>query len=352
MKVDLFDFDLPEERIAQEPVSPRDSARMLDLTDAGTAHRIVRDLPGRLEPGDMLVVNDTKVIPARLSGRRAGPDGGARMEVTLHKRLSLDSWRVFARPARKLRLGDRFETAVGLTATVTWKGEAGEAALQFDRSGEDLMTALHRDGQAPLPPYIKRGADDPRGAADKTDYQTLFAEKEGAVAAPTASLHYTDALVAAIEARGVTIEKLTLHVGAGTFLPVKVADTDDHIMHAEIGVLSAETADALNTAKARGGRIVASGTTSLRLLESAARADGRLDPFDGETDLFITPGYRFKAVDRLLTNFHLPRSTLFMLVCAFAGTDRMKRAYAEAIEAGYRFYSYGDCCLLERSAAP
>lgn len=361
MKVDLFDFDLPEEQIAQEPVSPRDSARLADLTgpdlcsadlsSVGMTHRHMRDFPDLLRPGDVLVVNDTKVIPARLYGfrRAAGSTGmGAKIELLLHQRLDGATWRAFAKPARKLRLGEWFETAGGLRAETIEKGSAGEVTLRFDRSGPELMAALQTEGSTPLPPYIKRAADDSRHEADQDNYQTLFAANEGAVAAPTASLHYTPELIERIKARGVTIAQLTLHVGAGTFLPVKVEDTDNHKMHEEIGILSTQTAETIRQARAGGGRVIASGTTSLRLLESATNAAGDILPFDGPTDLFITPGYRFKIVDLLLTNFHLPRSTLFMLVCAFAGTERMKAAYQTAIEEEYRFFSYGDASLLSR----
>ena len=344
MRVDLFDFDLPPELIASRPAVPRDSARLLSVGTALQDH-VVRDLPALLRPGDLLVFNDTRVIPARLFGKR----GAAAIEVTLHKNVAADRWRAFARPARKLRPGDRLDFD-GLAATVAEKGEAGEVELAFDRAGPDLMAALQQSGRVPLPPYIKRpgGAD----ARDRGDYQTIYAAHEGAVAAPTAGLHFTPELLAALAARGIGRAMVTLHVGAGTFLPVKVEDTRDHRMHAEVGSIDAAAADAINPARAAGGRIVAVGTTSLRLLETAADETGRVSVFSGETDLFITPGYRFKAVDLLLTNFHLPRSTLFMLVCAFAGLERMKVAYEHAKVSGYRFYSYGDCCLLEPAATP
>ncbi len=343
MRVDLFDFTLPPEAIAIRPADPRDSSRLLrvgldgtgDLTDLG-----VRDLPGLLAPGDVLVFNDTRVIPARL----AGTIGDGKIEVTLHKRAGADSWHVFGRPARKLKPGTTILFAEGFTATVRDRGEGGEAVLTFDRGGADLMRALEAHGHMPLPPYIKR-ADDGR---DRHDYQTVYARADGAVAAPTAGLHFTPALFKALEARGIARVMVTLHVGAGTFLPVKVDDTRDHRMHAEIGEITADAADTLNAARAAGGKVVSVGTTSLRLLESAARPDGRIPPFTGETDIFITPGYRFRAVDRLMTNFHLPRSTLFMLVSAFAGLERMQAAYAHAIRTGYRFYSYGDSSLLSR----
>jgi S-adenosylmethionine:tRNA ribosyltransferase-isomerase len=286
------------------------------------------------------VFNDTRVIPARLFGRR----GAAQVEVTLHKAVDAGRWRAFARPARKLRPGDPVEFDEGLTAEVLAKGEGGEVELGFNRSGTALMDSLQRVGRTPLPPYIKRpgGAD----ARDRSDYQTIFAARDGAVAAPTAGLHFTPALLESLDRHGIGRVTVTLHVGAGTFLPVKVEDTGDHVMHPETGIIEAAAADRINAARAAGGRIVAAGTTSLRLLESAAEPGGRIEPFSGDTKLFITPGYRFKAVDLLLTNFHLPRSTLFMLVAAFAGLDRMRAAYEHAKAAGYRFYSYGDCCLL------
>jgi S-adenosylmethionine:tRNA ribosyltransferase-isomerase len=344
MRVDLFDFDLPPELIASRPAVPRDSARLLSVGAALQDH-IVRELPALLRPGDLLVFNDTRVIPARLFGKR----GTVAVEVTLHKNVAADRWRAFARPARRLRTGDRLDFD-GLSATVAEKGEAGEVELAFDRAGPDLMAALQQSGRMPLPPYIKRpgGAD----ARDRADYQTVYAARDGAVAAPTAGLHFTPELLAALAARGIGRAMVTLHVGAGTFLPVKVEDTRDHRMHAEIGSIEAAAADSINRARVAGGRIIAVGTTSLRLLETAAEKSGRVSAFSRETDLFITPGYRFKAVDLLLTNFHLPRSTLFMLVCAFAGLDRMKRAYEHAKASGYRFYSYGDCCLLEPAVSP
>jgi S-adenosylmethionine:tRNA ribosyltransferase-isomerase len=343
MKVDDFDFDLPREMIAERPASPRDAARLLHVpVSGGLADCGVRDLPSLLRAGDILVFNDTKVIPARLFGRR----GLARVEVTLHQRTGLARWKAFARPAKKLRPGDRVDFAEGFSAIVAEKGEMGEVILDFDRSGEDLMLALEVHGRLPLPPYIRHGEADER---DRDDYQTVFAREKGAVAAPTAGLHFTPELLAALEARSVGHATVTLHVGAGTFLPVKVDDTDDHQMHQEIGVVTPETAAAINAARAAGGRVVAVGTTSARLLESAADPLGILRPFDGATDIFITTGHGFRLVDMLLTNFHLPRSTLFMLVSAFSGLDRMKTAYEHAKQAGYRFYSYGDCCLLERT---
>ena len=350
MKVSEFEFELPRERIAARPARPRDRARLLEVSAAGLTDRLVSELPACLQPGDLLVVNDTKVIPARLTGRR----GAVGIEATLHKRVDGRSWDAFARPAKKLREGDVLTFGAqlhggALSATVVAKGEGGEVRLAFDREGEPLNAALDAAGVAPLPPYIPRehGPD----GRDREDYQTIFATELGAVAAPTAGLHFTDRLLAALDARGLARASVTLHVGAGTFLPVKVEDTGDHRMHAEWGRLDQATADAIAEARAAGGRIVAVGTTSLRLLEAAAGENGRVRPFEGEIDLFITPGYGFKAVDLLLSNFHLPRSTLFMLVCAFAGTARMKAAYGHAIRAGYRFYSYGDATLLHRVAA-
>jgi S-adenosylmethionine:tRNA ribosyltransferase-isomerase len=355
MRTELFDFELPPERIALRPASPRDSARMLVVQPNGELRdQSISDLPAWLTASDQLVVNDTKVISAQLSGRRIGRATEPRIEATLIKRLDGSRWQALVKPAKKLAAGDtiRFGNEgrvclLGhLDASVEAKGNEGEVTLSFSFHGPALDQAIADLGQPPLPPYIasKREPDE----RDAQDYQTMFATSEGAVAAPTAGLHFTPALEAAVTAHGAGIQRLTLHVGAGTFLPVKVDDTAGHRMHAEWGSLSAQTADALNAARANGGRIVAVGTTSLRLLESAARDDGTLAPFEGETSIFITPGYRFRAVDILLTNFHLPRSTLFMLVSAFSGLDTMKHAYAHAIAAGYRFYSYGDACLLFR----
>ncbi|HUK60811.1 MAG TPA: tRNA preQ1(34) S-adenosylmethionine ribosyltransferase-isomerase QueA [Stellaceae bacterium] len=338
MRVDSFDFALPRHLIADRPAEPRDAARLLVVAE-GLADRTMLDLPGLLRPGDVLVVNDTRVIPARLTGRR----GAAHVEVTLHQDLGGGRWRAFAKGARKLKPGDRIEFAADFAAEVAEK-EEGELVLAFTCEGTDLRAALERYGVMPLPPYIKRGAaGDPR---DRGDYQTIFARVEGAVAAPTAGLHFTERLLAALEARGIPRVSLTLHVGAATFLPVRVDDTDDHRMHGEWGVLDDDAARRLNAARAAGGRIVACGTTSVRLLESAADEAGRIRAFAGETKLFITPPYRFRAVDLMLTNFHLPRSTLFMLVSAFAGLERMKAAYAHAIAHNYRFFSYGDATLL------
>ena len=356
MRTDLFDFDLPPERIALRPASPRDSAKMLVVENGALRDQTIADLPQWLKPGDQLVVNDTKVIAAQLSGRRIGRPTEPKVEATLIKRLDASRWQALVRPAKKLAVGDgiRFgnEGRVcllgNLDATVEAKGEEGEVTLSFSFHGPVLDQAIADVGSPPLPPYIasKRTPDD----RDTDDYQTMFATEEGAVAAPTAGLHFTPSLAAALRARGVGLQRLTLHVGAGTFLPVKAEDTSGHKMHSEWGTISQAAARTLNEARANGGRIVAVGTTSLRLLESAAHEDGTIAPFEGETSIFITPGYRFRAVDVLMTNFHLPRSTLFMLVSAFAGLDTMKRAYAHAIESGYRFYSYGDACLLFRNA--
>jgi S-adenosylmethionine:tRNA ribosyltransferase-isomerase len=351
MDVAQFDFDLPDERIALRPAVPREAARLLVVyPDATLEHARIADLPRFFQAGDALVVNDTKVIPARLHGRRLprpGQDGGGpKIEVTLHRRVAADRYLAFAKPARKLVPEDHVRFGEGLDAMVIARGEGGEVELGFALAGSTLDAAILREGEVPLPPYIagKRKPD----AQDLSDYQTMFARDAGSVAAPTAGLHFTPALIAALEKQGVTCEQVTLHVGAGTFLPVTVEDTTEHRMHPEYAELTEETARQLEAARARGGRIAAVGTTSLRTLESAADAEGRLHGFAGETRLFITPGYRFKAVDILLTNFHLPRSTLFMLVCAFSGTEVMKRAYAEAIARQYRFYSYGDACLLFR----
>lgn len=346
MRTDLFDFHLPPEAIAQHAALPRDAARLLDVGDA-LHDRTVRDLPALLEPGDVLVFNDTKVIPARLRGVK----GEAQVEVTLHRQDGPSVWRAFARPARRLRPGETVRFGDGLSAKVLGR-DGGEVVLEFDCAGADLLAALDRYGEMPLPPYIRRPEGPEPG--DAASYQTIFADKPGAVAAPTAALHFTPDLLAALDARGVRRETLTLHVGAGTFLPVKEEDASRHVMHSEYGIISPNLADRLNRARAEGRRIVAVGTTALRLLESAAAPDGRLAPFEGETDIFILPGYRFRCVDLLMTNFHLPRSTLFMLVSAFAGLERMQAAYAHAIAAGYRFYSWGDASLLHRTepAAP
>jgi len=339
LRVDLFDFELPPERIALRPASPRDSARLLLLDGTRTVDHVVTDLPGLLRPGDCLVFNDTRVIPAQLEGRR----GEARIGATLHKREGPRAWVAFVRNAKRVRVGDRIDFASGVAAIASERREDGSLLLDFE-GDEPVELLLERAGRMPLPPYIagKRAAD----ARDAEDYQTMFARDPGAVAAPTAALHFTPALVDALGARGIGHETLTLHVGAGTFLPVKADDTDAHHMHSEWGRIDAATAGRLNRVRADGGRVVAVGTTSLRVLESAAAEDGVIQPFEGDTAIFITPGYRFRGIDGLLTNFHLPRSTLFMLVSALMGLERMQAAYAHAIAAGYRFYSYGDASLL------
>jgi S-adenosylmethionine:tRNA ribosyltransferase-isomerase len=391
LKTADFDFPLPPDRIARHPAKPRDSARLL-VVGGGLQDRTVRDLPEILRPGDLMIVNDTKVIPAQLTGRRVDMGGEAKIEVTLIRRHEEDArvWDAFAKPGKKLKVGDvvvfgeshrshphpnpppkmgegtgdpefrsklpppslgegRGGGAAALTTTILHKHDSGEIALRFDCAESEIMAALHRIGSMPLPPYIRKLR--PVSAEDDADYQTIFAAREGAVAAPTAGLHFTSELLAALEQRGVTQAPVTLHVGAGTFLPVKVDDIASHRMHAEWGEISAATTDAFNRARAEGRRIVAVGTTSLRLLESALDADGKLQPFSRETDIFIHPGKTVRAADLLLTNFHLPKSTLFMLVCAFAGTERMRAAYGHAIASGYRFFSYGDACLLERQPA-
>lgn len=344
MRVDLFDFDLPADRIALRPAAPRDSARMLVLDGDRQADRTVRDLPTLLRAGDLLVFNDTRVIPAQLEGRRGDArTGGARIGATLHKREGLRSWRAFVRNARRLRDGEVVDFGPGVTARATEKSEDGSFLLTF--AGEEPVELLiERVGRMPLPPYI--AGKRPTDARDAEDYQTMFAARDGAVAAPTAALHFTPGLMDALEGAGVEHATLTLHVGAGTFLPMKAEDSDDHVMHAEWGRIDAAAAARINAVRESGGRVVAVGTTSLRLLESAADADGRVQPYEGDTAIFITPGYRFRAVDGLLTNFHLPKSTLFMLVSALMGRERMLAAYAHAIENGYRFYSYGDASLL------
>lgn len=352
MRVDLFDFDLPEERIALRPAVPREAAKLLEVRPAATPRfrdRVVGDLPALLNPGDVLVINDTRVIPARLHGVRTGRgDTTPKIEVTLHQRADGAAWKAFARPARKLHVGDTLRFGAGdaaMTATIAGKGEGGEIELSFDGPPSEFHARLAAVGIMPLPPYIagKRPVDE----RDADDYQTVFASAPGAVAAPTAGLHLTEQLLSALRARGVCVETLTLHVGAGTFLPVKSETVEGHRMHAERGIVAESAAARINDARRSGGRVVACGTTVLRLLESACRSDGTVEPFAGDTDIFISPGYRFRAVDLLLTNFHLPRSTLFMLVSAFSGLGCMKAAYAYAIAAGYRFYSYGDATLLE-----
>lgn len=356
MRVDQFDFDLPSELIALHPVSPRDAARMLIVGEQGElADAHVTDLSKILQPGDCLVVNDTRVIPAELKGTRIRGEYQAEVSFNLHKRESGSEWLAFARPAKRLKQGDKIVfgqtndracAAPEFNAMVVQAIEGGQVKLAFELSDAYLDEAIKAHGAMPLPPYIgaKRDLED----RDQEDYQTIYAEHDGAVAAPTAGLHFTPELLEHLQSRGVTIAHVTLHVGAGTFLPVKAEDTKDHKMHAEWGVVSAETIDHLRATQAKGGRIVAVGTTSLRLLESACRKTGALEPFSGDTDIFITPGFQFKAVDILMTNFHLPRSTLFMLVSAFAGYETMTAAYAHAINNNYRFYSYGDASLLYR----
>jgi S-adenosylmethionine:tRNA ribosyltransferase-isomerase len=337
MRVDLFDFELPQDLIAQRPVSPRDSARLLDVAPDGLHDRGVRDLPDLLQKGDLLVFNDTRVIPARLLGTRPG---GGKVEALLIRDFGQGRWLAFARPTNRLRIGDGLSFAGGLGGRIEAKNDDGSIVLAFDLSGPEFVTALEQVGAVPLPPYIRGGTADAR---DRADYQTLFAKHDGSVAAPTAGLHFTPSLMAALAEAGIATAGVTLHVGAGTFQPVRADDTDQHVMHAEWGEVPQATVDAM----AKAGRVVSIGTTALRLLESVARA-GPMRTWTGETDIFITPGFQFRAVDLLLTNFHLPRSTLFMLVAAFAGLDRIKAAYAHGVRERYRFYSYGDCCLLRR----
>lgn len=359
-----FDFDLPEDRIALHPAEPRDSARMLRVDPAraqdqeyapALSDKSVRDLPNLLRAGDVLVVNDTKVLPAALKGVRRRGDSAVEIEANLVRRRDLATWAAFARPGRRLAIADRIDFAAGpdrpaLVATVEEKSDGGLIALRFEQSGADLDAALQANGAMPLPPYI--ASRRPATQADDATYQTVFAARTGAVAAPTAALHFTERLLEDLDRAGIRRVTLTLHVGAGTFLPVKVDRPEDHKMHAEWGELTAEAVAAINAARAGGGRIVAVGTTALRLLETAAATDGKIAPFCGQTDIFITPGYRFRAVDVLMTNFHLPRSTLFMLVAAFSGLDLMQAAYAHAVRNGYRFYSYGDATLLFRQTDP
>jgi S-adenosylmethionine:tRNA ribosyltransferase-isomerase len=348
MRVDLFDFDLPEERIALRPVEPREAARLLAVMPGATpefADHLIGDLPALLRAGDVLVFNRTRVLPAQLTAKRQGQGGQeARIGVTLHKRIAALEWRAFARPARRLTPGDRLIFGPDFRAIVASKHDGGEIGLRFETDGVGIEERLAAYGAMPLPPYIasRRKAD----AQDEGDYQTIYAREPGAVAAPTAGLHFTEALLDRLSAAGIERAFMTLHVGAGTFLPVKADDTQAHKMHAEWGEVTDDTAARLNLAHSEGRRIVAVGTTSLRLLESATDEHGIIRPFSGDTSIFITPGYRFRAVDALITNFHLPRSTLFMLVSAFSGLETMKRVYAHAIECGYRFYSYGDACLL------
>lgn len=339
MRVDLFDFELPADRIALRPAAPRDAARLLEVEGEAISDHRVADLPRLLRRGDVLIFNDTRVIPAQLEGKR----GEARIGATLHKREGPREWRAFLRNAKRVRDGDRIDFGEGVMATAIGKAGDGSALLAF-AGDEPVEQLLGRAGRMPLPPYIagRRPAD----ARDAEDYQTMFASEEGAVAAPTAALHFTPRLMAGLKAAGVAHETLTLHVGAGTFLPVKAADTADHVMHSEWGRIPPATAARLNAARAEGARLIPVGTTALRLLESAADAEGKIRPFEGDTAIFITPGYAFRATDALVTNFHLPRSTLFMLVCALIGVERMKAAYAHAIRQRYRFYSYGDASLL------
>ena len=344
MRVDQFDFELPARAIADRPASPRDSAKLLCVgPDGKLLDREFNQLAGELRDGDLMVFNNTKVIPAQLEGYR----GDVRIELTLHKEIAAGRWRAFARPARRLHEGDRIEIAEGFAATVVAPRNGAEVELDFALNAAQFGQSLAAHGLPPLPPYIRRAR--PVDARDRQDYQTVYAEHDGAVAAPTAGLHFTDAMLEELATRGIGKAIVTLHVGAGTFLPMMAEDTDDHVMHAEWGLVSAETADMINRTRADGGRVVAVGTTSLRLLEAAADENDQVQPFEGETDIFIVPGYRFKAVDMLITNFHLPKSTLFMLVSAFAGLETMQAAYAHAIANGYRFYSYGDGSLLTRA---
>jgi len=340
MKTELFDFELPESLIAAQPASPRDCARMLVVSDQ-LQDKIIRDLTGFLKPGDVMVFNDTRVIPARLFGRR----GEARVEILLHKPRD-DNWLVFAKPAKRLQPKDTIHFGEDFIAKVLAKLDTGEVLLRFNCDGDAFRTNMELHGHMPLPPYIEkiRHADN----SDRKSYQTIYAKHEGSVAAPTAGLHFTDAMMKAIDAQGVKRVHVTLHVGGGTFLPVKVDDTSEHVMHSEYATITAEAAHTINEAKKNGGRVIAVGTTSLRTLESATGDDGIVQPYEKETNIFITPGYRFKTVDVLLTNFHLPRSTLFMLVSAFCGLEHMQAAYKHAISERYRFYSYGDACLLLR----
>ena len=343
MKTEIFNFDLPTDLIANYPAEPRDSARLLHIDGMTLQDKTMLDLPDLLRPDDVLVFNDTKVIPARLYGVR----GQAAIEMTLFKQVDLSTWETLIKNARRLHIGDTIQFTNDFFATVLSKTESGSVIVQFNVAGADLFAMLHTVGTMPLPPYIKRE----RGGleSDKSDYQTMYAKHEGAVAAPTAGLHFTPRLFDMLEKRGIQKEFITLHVGGGTFLPVKVEDTDNHHMHAEYGIISADVAERLNAYKQQGRRIVSGGTTSLRLLESATDEKGVIHPFAQETSIFITPGYKFKFIDALFTNFHIPESTLFMLVCALAGIDEMKHAYKHAVEDRYRFFSYGDACLIEKS---
>lgn len=348
LPLSAFDFELPDSAIALRPVEPRDQARLLLIepnTDRLEDHHVF-DLPDFLRPGDVLIVNDTRVIPARLNGTRTRDGSSVAVEATLHKRTAPDTWVTFMRPGKRLRVGDTVQFTGGLNAEVVDKADSGEITLGFDRAGPDLDTAIRETGHMPLPPYIaaKRAED----ARDHEDYQTVYAREDGSVAAPTAGLHFTPELIDRLKARGIGFEQVTLHVGAGTFLPVKTDVVREHKMHAEYGYVPAAVAERLNAARAAGGRLVCVGTTSLRLIESAAAEDGTIHPFADDTAIFITPGYRFRGADALMTNFHLPKSTLFMLVSAFCGLETMQAAYAHAIKTGYRFYSYGDASLLFR----
>ncbi len=340
LKLSDFDFDLPPDRIAQSPATPRDSARLLHV-GATLADHTISDLPSLLRAGDLLIFNDTRVLKARLTGSR----GAARVETTLHKMEGPDLWRAFAKGSKRLKIGDRIDYAPGVSAIVEAKDE--DVLLRFSVAGPALMAALEKYGAMPLPPYIKRVAPD---ADDERNYQTVFAAKDGAVAASTAGLHFTPELLASLDARGIERASVTLHIGAGTFLPVKVENVEDHKMHAEWGEVTEATAARIRAAKAEGRRVVALGTTALRVLETVASIHGEVRPWAGETRLFCLPGFPFRVADALFTNFHLPKSTLFMLVCAFAGTDRMKSAYAHAVASGYRFFSYGDASLIERNS--
>jgi S-adenosylmethionine:tRNA ribosyltransferase-isomerase len=352
MLISEFDFDLPEDRIALRPAEPREAARLLRVDEHGAlTDSHIGDIADFLKSGDLLVVNDTRVLPTQLDGQRLRDDSVVSIEATLVKSTGASQWQAFLKPGRKVKAGDQLlfkSDAAELKAIVSAKDDNGLYTLDFQHGPQELLERLHLVGGMPLPPYIrsKRHEDE----QDKSDYQTIFARDEGSVAAPTAGLHFTPALLEKLAAKGVSIERITLHVGAGTFLPVKVEDTDDHIMHAEFGIITAESAARINAARAAGGRIICVGTTSLRLLESACNSQGAIHPFAAETAIFITPGVTVRSCDLLLTNFHLPKSTLFMLVCALAGTEVMKRAYAHAIETGYRFFSYGDACLLSNTS--
>ena len=344
MRVDIFNFDLPADRIANEPANPRDSAKLLHIMQNGLEDKTIRDFPSLLHAGDVLVFNDTKVIPARIYGKR----GQACIEATLLKQLDLSTWKCLIKNARRLKIDDEIVFSDDFTAKVLQKDADGPVTLQFNVAGADLFAALHLHGIMPLPPYIKRGKSGEE--TDKANYQTVYAKHEGAVAAPTAGLHFTKELLKQIKDMGIQEEFLTLHVGGGTFLPVKVEDTDNHKMHAEYGIITSAVAKRLNQAKQEGRRIIPVGTTALRLIESATDENGIIHPFAEETSIFITPGYRFRFTDALFTNFHLPQSTLFMLVCAFAGIDTMKKAYQHAIDNNYRFFSYGDACFIEKKS--